>query len=271
MRKWLMLSLKWTLMLAAAGYVAFVAFLYLMQRSMLYHPPSLHVTPVAAGLQAAEEIVETSDGEKVTLWHVPPRDDQPVVIYFHGNAEIIAMRAARHRATIADGIGLIALSYRGYMDSTGSPTEQGLLRDAEAAYAFAASRYPPQRIVLWGVSLGTGVAVALAAAHPVGKLILEAPFTSTVDLAARLFPVVPVRWLMLDQFRSDERIAQVTAPLLVLHGERDVVVPIRFGERLFALAHEPKRFVRYPSGGHDDLDEFGAGEEARRFIVEKGR
>jgi fermentation-respiration switch protein FrsA (DUF1100 family) len=129
--------------------------------------------------------------------------------------------------------------------------------------------------VLWGHSLGTGVAVALAAAaaaaHPVGKLILEAPFTSTVDLALRLFPLVPVRWLMLDQFRSDERIAQVTVPLLVLHGERDVVVPIRFGERLFALAHEPKRFVRYPAGGHDDLDVFGAGEEARRFITEEAR
>jgi len=271
MRNWLMLSLKWTLMLAAAGYVAFVAFLYLTQRSMLYHPRSMHITPEAAGLPAAEEVVETSDGEKVILWHVPPRGDQPVVIYFHGNAEIIAMRADHHRALLADGIGLIALSYRGYMGSTGTPTEPGLLRDAEGAYQFAAARYAPQRIVLWGHSLGTGVAVAVAAAHPVGKLILEAPFTSTVDLASRLFPFVPVRWLMLDQFRSDERIAQVTAPLLFLHGECDVVVPIRFGERLFALAHEPKRFVRHPSGGHDDLDAFGASEEARRFIMEKAR
>jgi fermentation-respiration switch protein FrsA (DUF1100 family) len=271
MRNWLMLSLKWTLMLVAAGYMAFVALLYLTQRSMLYHPRSMHVTPAAAGLPATEEVLETSDGEKVILWHVPPRDDRPVVIYFHGNAEIIPMRAARHRATIADGIGLVALSYRGYMNSTGSPTEQGLMRDAEAAYAFAAARYPSQRIAVWGVSLGTGVAVALAATHPVGKLILEAPFTSTADVAASLFPFVPVRWLMLDQFRSDERIAEVTAPLLVLHGERDMVVPIRFGERLYALAHEPKRFVRYPSGGHDDLDAFGAGEEARRFIAEKTR
>jgi fermentation-respiration switch protein FrsA (DUF1100 family) len=263
-----MLSLKWTLMLAVAGYVAFVAFLYLAQRSMLYHPRPTHFFPAAAGLPATEEIVETSDGEKVILWHVPPRDDQPVVIYFHGNAEIIAMRAEHHRALIADGIGLIALSYRGYMGSTGSPTEPGLLRDAEAAYQFAVARYPPDRIVLWGHSLGTGVAVALAAAHPIGKLILEAPFTSTADVAASQFPFVPVRWLMLDQSRSDERIAQVTAPLLVLHGERDVVVPIRFGERLFALAHEPKRFVRYPAGGHDDLDIFGASAEARRFIME---
>jgi fermentation-respiration switch protein FrsA (DUF1100 family) len=268
-RRHVMLSVKWTLMLAIAGYVAFVAFLYLTQRSMLYHPRSFHLTPAAAGLPATEETVATSDGERVILWHAPPKDDQPVVIYFPGNAETLAMRAAHYRALIADGIGLIALSYRGYMGSTGSPTEPGLLRDAEAAYRFAAARYPPQRIALWGHSLGTGVAVALAASRPVAKLVLEAPFTSTADVAASLFPFVPVHWLMLDQFRSDERIAQVTAPLLVLHGERDVVVPIRFGERLFALAHEPKRFVRYPAGGHDDLDAFGASEEARRFIMEK--
>jgi fermentation-respiration switch protein FrsA (DUF1100 family) len=271
LRRLVMVSLKWTLMLAAAGYVAFVAFLYFAQRSMLYHPRPIHVTPAAVGLPVTEETVATSDGERVILWHAPPQDDKPVVIYFPGNAEIVAMRAAHHRALLADGIGLIALSYRGYMGSTGSPTEPGLLRDAEAAYGFAAARYPAQRIVLWGHSLGTGVAVALAANHPVAKLILEAPFTSTADVAASLFPFVPVRWLMHDQFRSDERIAQVTASLLVLHGERDVVVPIRFGERLFALAHEPKRFARYPDGGHNDLDAFGAGEEARRFIAAEPR
>jgi uncharacterized protein len=229
----------------------------------------MRITPAAADLPLAEEaVIETSDGENLIVWHAPPQDDKPVVIYFHGNAEIVASRAARHRELIADGIGLVALSYRGYMGSTGCPTERGLLRDAEAAYQFAAMRYPPDRIVLWGHSLGSGVAVALAATRPVAKLVLEAPFTSTTDLAARLFPFVPVRWLMRDQFRSDERIAQVSAPILILHGARDVVVPIRFGERLFALAREPKRFVRYPAGGHDDLDGFGADAEVRQFILE---
>ena len=264
-----MIALKWGLFLAAAGYVVFVVFLYLAQRSFLYHPRSTHVTPAAAGLPNAEEaIIETGDGERVIVWHVPPQAEKPVVIYFHGNAEIVASRAARHRELTADGIGLIALSYRGYMGSTGSPTEEGLLRDAEAAYRFAASRYPPHRIALWGHSLGSGVAVALASTHPVAGIVLEAPFTSTADLAARLFPFVPVRWLMHDQFRSDQRIANVNAPILILHGARDMVVPIRFGERLFALAREPKRFVRFPDGGHADLDEHGAAREARRFIAE---
>jgi uncharacterized protein len=216
-------------------------------------------------------VLATSDGERVIAWHVPPRPGQPVVIYFHGNAEVVATQVPRHRELIAAGFGLVALSYRGYMGSSGHPTEEGLLRDAEAAYQFAVSRYSPDRIVLWGHSLGSGVAVALAATRPVAKLILEAPFSSTADVAASMFPIVPVRWLMLDQFRSDQRIGAVNAALLVVHGERDRVVPIALGERLFALAREPKRFVRYPAGGHDDLDDFGADAEARRFIAESAR
>ena len=126
------------------------------------------------------------------------------------------------------------------------------------------------RIVAWGFSLGTGVAVALAAEHPVGKLILEAPYTSTVDVAASAFRFVPVRLLMRDHFHSDQRIARVTAPLLVMHGDADPDIPIAFGERLFALAHEPKQFVRFPRGGHDNLDNFGAIETARSGHVSGG-
>jgi uncharacterized protein len=259
--------LKWTALIVAVGYCGFVALLYFAQRLLLYHPHTIHPTPAAAGLPAAEEaVIETSDGERLIVWHVAPAGDKPVVIYLHGNAEIVAWRAERHRALTAPGNGLVALSYRGYMGSTGSPTEEGLLRDGEAAYAFATSRHPANPIVLWGHSLGSGVAVALAAKHPIAKMILEAPFTSTADVAADLFWFVPVRLLMLDQFHSDERITTVQAPLLIMHGARDQIVPIRFGERLFALAREPKRFVRFPNGGHDDLDLQGAEKEALRFI-----
>jgi uncharacterized protein len=110
------------------------------------------------------------------------------------------------------------------------------------------------------------VAVAIAAEHPVQKLILEAPFTSTVEVAGSLLRIVPVRLLMRDQFRSDERIRRVKVPLLIMHGSDDPVIPIVFGERLFALANEPKQFVRIPGGGHENLDDFGATEIARRFI-----
>jgi uncharacterized protein len=266
-----MTFLKWTAVLAVGGYFAFVAFLYIAQRRFLFHPQSTHPSPATAGLPEAEEaVIDTADGEHVIVWHVRPRGDRPVVIYFHGNAEIVASRAKRHRELTADGIGLIALSYRGYMGSTGSPTEEGLLHDAEAAYRFAASRHPSNPIVLWGHSLGSGVAVALAGRHLIAKVILEAPFASTADVAAGMFPLVPVRWLMHDQFRSDLRIDAVRAPLLIMHGVRDWVIPIRFAERLFGLAREPKRFMRFPDGGHDDLDRYGAGAEVQRFIAERG-
>ncbi|MBC7047250.1 alpha/beta hydrolase, partial [Salmonella enterica subsp. enterica serovar Heidelberg] len=118
------------------------------------------------------------------------------------------------------------------------------LQDAAAAYAFTRERYAADRIVAWGFSLGSGVATAIAAQHPIAKLILEAPYTSTVDVASEMLRVVPVSLLMRDSFHSDRRIAAVHVPLLIMHGAQDPGIPIRFGERLFALAHDPKRFVR---------------------------
>jgi fermentation-respiration switch protein FrsA (DUF1100 family) len=106
----------------------------------------------------------------------------------------------------------------------------------------------------------------LAADQRIAKLVLEAPYTSIMEVAAGAFPFLPVRWLIRDQFRSDQRIARVTAPLLIMHGARDATIPIDFGERLFAVAREPKQFVRFPEGGHNDLDAYGATETARHFI-----
>jgi uncharacterized protein len=263
-----MTIVRWILIIGVSGYMLLVAVLYITQRAMLYHPTTTRIAPADAGLPQAEEVVlDTSDGEKLVAWHVPPRDGKPVVIYFHGNGEIVPWRVKRHRATVADGTGLIALNFRGYGGSTGTPTEEGLHRDADAAYAFAVARYAPERIVLWGHSLGTGVAVRLASEKPVGKVILEAPYTSTVDVAAALFPYVPARWLMKDQFHSDQWIGAVKAPLLIMHGARDDVIGIAFGRKLFALAHEPKRFIAYENGNHIDLDDFGAGDAARAFIA----
>jgi len=204
----------------------------------------------------------------VIVWHLPPRGEKPVVLYFHGNGGALRNRVDRFRALIADGNGLVALSYRGYGGSTGSPTEAGLIADAEAAYAFAAARYPVERIVLWGESLGSGVAVALGAGHRVSRIVLEGSFTSAADVgAAHAYRFLPVRLLMKDQFRSDLRIAEVTAPLLFLHGGRDWVVPIALGERLYALANEPKQFVRFFDVGHEEVDMYGAQNAVRAFLV----
>jgi fermentation-respiration switch protein FrsA (DUF1100 family) len=263
-----MTFLKWGVIIVAAGYLAGLVLLFVKQRDMLFPiPKTERKAPASAGFPEAEEhILSTSDSEKVIVWHVPAKPGRPVVLFFPGNGDFLAGRVSRFKGIIADGTGLVALSYRGYAGSTGAPSEKGLLLDAEAAYAFVAERYDAQRIVAWGFSLGTGVAVAVASEHPVGNLLLEAPYTSTVDVAASLFRFVPVRLLMRDQFRSDERIARVAVSLLIMHGTNDPAIPIQFGERLFALAREPKKLVRFPGGGHENLDDFGALETARNFI-----
>lgn len=263
-----MYVLKWIGAGLALVYLGGLVILYVKQRDMLFPiPPVGRTAPAAAGLPEAEEhVLTTSDGEKVIVWHVPARDGRPVILFFHGNGDTLAGRVSRFRLLISDGTGLVALSFRGYAGSTGSPSEEGLLKDAAAAYAFTAARYDTRRIVVWGFSLGSGVAVALASEHPVGKLILEAPYTSTADVAASLYPIVPVRLLMRDQFHSDRRIAHVNVPLLIMHGDADPVINIEFGERLFAMAHEPKQLVRFSGGGHENLDDFGAVETARQFI-----
>jgi uncharacterized protein len=267
----MMTLLKWG-MIALVAFGGLTAVMYVAQRKLMYFPESLRTTPVAAGFAAAEEIVlDTADGERVIAWHVPPRANNAVVLYFHGNAGALRLRAERFGAITADGTGLLGLSYRGYGGSSGTPTETGLLADADAAYAFAATRYVPDRIVLWGESLGTAVAVALASQRKVAGVILESPFTSAADLGASVYWFMPVRLLMKDQFHSDERIGRVTAPVLIIHGTADNVVPMSYGEKLFALANEPKRLVRIPGGGHVNLDGFGAQALTRAFIAQAVR
>src|ERR1700712_1575709 len=158
-----MTMLKWSLIVGAACYFGFVALLYFAQRSILYPiAETRRTSPAAAGFPEAEEhVLSTSDGEKIVAWHVPAREGKSVIIFFHGNGDILAWRVPWFREMIAGGTGLIAVSFRGYAGSSGSPNESGLLQDAEAAYAFAMLHYAPERIVVWGFSLGTGPAVAL--------------------------------------------------------------------------------------------------------------
>ena len=264
-----MTAMKWILSVAALIYFGSLVVLYFKQRAMLFpSPPVGRTAPAAAGLPEAEEHVLTSaDGERIIVWHLAAKPGHRVVLYFPGNGDALAYLAGRFRNIASDGTGVIALSYRGYAGSSGSPSETGILADAAAMYAFAKTLYDAGRMVLWGHSLGTGVAVATAAGQPLGGLILEAPYTSIAEVAARVFPYFPVRYLIKDPFRSDERIAQVRVPLLVMHGAQDSTIAIRFGEQLFALAHEPKQFVRFDQGGHNDLDHFGATDVARQFIA----
>jgi fermentation-respiration switch protein FrsA (DUF1100 family) len=265
---WAMIALKVVAVVAVILYVGMAAMLYYSQRSMMYFPETVHTTPTQAGLPEAEEVtLTTADGERLVAWHVAPREGRPVVLYFHGNGGALHYRVERFRKLVHDGIGLLGLEYRGYAGSSGSPSEAGLMADGEAAYAFAAARYPGKQIVLWGESLGTSLAVALGAEKPVGRVILEAPFTSAVAVASLRYWYLPVRLLMKDQYRSDERIEKITAPVLILHGMHDHVVPYAMGERLFEQTKAPKHIVKFLDGDHEDLDSRGALHAVARFLA----
>jgi fermentation-respiration switch protein FrsA (DUF1100 family) len=260
--------LMWIAVICLCVYGGAAIVLYAAQRSLMYFPDTAHTTPRQAGLPQAEEVpLVAADGVHISAWHVAAKDGKPVILYFHGNGGSLRYRVERFKKLVADGIGLVALEYRGYGGNAGSPSERGLITDADAAYAFAAAHYPAKEIVPWGESLGSGVAVALAATKPVGRIILEAPFTSAAAVAALHYWYMPVRLLMKDQFRSEARIAKVKAPLLILHGIHDHVVPYTMGDRLFALANEPKHIVRFLDGGHEDLDANGALHAVGRFLA----
>lgn len=261
-------AFKWIAIAAACIYVGVTVVLYATQRSLMYFPDTVHTTPAEAGLPEAAEIpLIAADGVHVTAWFAPPQREKPVIVYFHGNSGSLRYGAARFRQLIGAGIGLVALEYRGYGGNEGSPSEPGLIADGEAAYAYAAAHYPVSRIVFWGQSLGSGIAVAVAAEKPVGRVILEAPFTSAAAVASLRYWYIPVGLLMKDQFHSDRRIAKITAPLLILHGAQDRVVPYAMGERLFELANQPKHIVSFLDGGHDDLDANGALNAVARFLA----
>ena len=258
---------------ALGVYVAMLALLYARQREMMYPRNPARAEIASANLPGAEETeLATADGERLVAWVVPPRDGKPVLLFFHGNAGNFGrpVRQARFRALTQDGTGLFAVNYRGYGGSTGSPTEDGLAQDARAAYAAAAARFGAERLVGYGESLGTGVVAKLAAQVPLSAVILEAPYLSTAAVAQELYPYIPVSLVMHDQFRSDQVIGKLKAPLLVLHGERDGVIPFSQGEALFSLANPPKRFIRFPEGNHENLPGHGSVPEIRRFLADLG-
>jgi fermentation-respiration switch protein FrsA (DUF1100 family) len=254
--------------IAVAFYLALVALLYLSQRQLLYlpdrSPPHLGAL---ARLGVEEVAIPTADGLALRSWYRPASGERPVIVYFHGNGGHIGYRADRVERFAREGYGVLMLGYRGYGGNPGTPSETGLFEDAAAALRFVrAQDVPGYRIVLYGESLGTGVAVWVATSHAVGAIVLESPYTSIADVAQHHYPFVPAAWLVSDRYDSLSRIGQVQAPILTLHGARDNVIPFSFGERLFAAAPEPKEQWIAPDAGHNDLGRSGALDIAIAFI-----
>jgi fermentation-respiration switch protein FrsA (DUF1100 family) len=240
---------------ALAVYALIVLAAYLGQRKLMYFPDPARVAPASAGLGEVEErTLATPDGARVVVWYGRARPGQPTLLYFHGNGGGLADRAPRFRRFMAEGWGVYMMSYRGYSGSSGAPSERANVADARLAYgALLLEGVDARTVILYGESLGSGVATRIAAERPVGGLILEAPYTSAIAVGNHAYPFLPVRFLLVDRYETDRYIGQVRAPLLIVHGERDRVVPVAMGRELARMAHEPKRLVVLPRAGHADI------------------
>lgn len=240
----------------AAFYLLIVVLMYTLQRTMLYHPSKEIGTPEQYGLSGfTEDFITAADGTRLQIWYRKADEGRPTIAYFHGNAAHIGNRAYSYDALAKKGFGLLALSYRGYGKSEGSPTEEGLYMDARAAIAYLNGKgLPTGQLILYGESLGSGVAVQMAVEHPVAMLVLEAPYTSVEDRASELYRFIPVRMMIKDKFRSIDKIHSVSAPILLFHGELDPIIPVRHGWALLAAANEPKQGYFFPGVHHNDFD-----------------
>jgi fermentation-respiration switch protein FrsA (DUF1100 family) len=244
------------LLTIVAAYALLLSILYLFQRHLIYHPEKNIEAPGKYGLNNfSETFTTTSDDVPIQLWHRAAAPGFPTVVYYHGNAGHIGDRAAIFAALAKQGFGVMAGNYRGYGKSGGRPNEQGLYQDARAAIAFATQRgIPRQRIMLYGESLGTGVATQMATEFEVGALILQAPYISVETRAAEIYRFVPVRLLIKDKFATLSKIARVKAPILLFHGEQDVTIPAAHGRSVLQAATSPKEAVFFPNGKHNDFD-----------------
>jgi len=254
--------------LALTFYLLVLFAVYVFQRKLQYFPSLNHVMPAQAHLVNVEEVIlNTPDAEKLIAWYAPAASGKPTILYFHGNGGGLIDRADRMRKYQALGIGFFIYAYRSYAGSSGHPSEKALNSDARLAYDHLLKQgVEPENIVLFGESLGTSLAIQLAASVKAGAVILESPFTSAVNVGALRYPFLPVRVLMKDPYHSDQYIGKVAAPVLVIHGGRDGIVPLNMGKKIFELANEPKEFILLSLAGHNNHDQFGLMAKVQAFI-----
>jgi fermentation-respiration switch protein FrsA (DUF1100 family) len=248
---------KWIVAAGLVGAASILLLFWLTQRGMLYHPTADVPDPSVVGLAAAERVVlATRDGLQLQAWFVPPSapGNGAAVIVFNGNAGNRALRADLAQGFGARGLATLLLDYRGYGGNPGAPTEEGLALDAIAAREHLDGRRDVDkgRIVYFGESLGSGVAVRLALTHPPAALALRSPFTSLVDTARHHFPYLPVGLLLRDRFASSDAIARIRCPVVVITAAHDSIVPADQSRRLFEAANEPKRLVVIENADHND-------------------
>ncbi|MGB7934493.1 MAG: alpha/beta fold hydrolase [Gammaproteobacteria bacterium] len=242
-------------LLAALGYGAFAGFIYLMQPRLIYYPNMpgrvLSASPADIGLDYEAVTLQTDDGVRLSAWFIPHPAPRATLLFFHGNAGNLSHRLESIRLFHDLGLAVFIIDYRGYGQSEGSPTEAGTYRDAAAAWDHLIDErhIAPQEIVIFGRSLGGAIAAELASRTRPAALILESAFTSVPNMAARLYPWLPARWLSRYHYDTRRALEAITCPVLIIHSREDDIIPYTEGEQLFAHAREPKRFLEL-HGGH---------------------
>jgi hypothetical protein len=247
----LLLRLAAALLFAYAGLCALA---YLFQTRLVYFPgPAPRLTPGVFGLTFRELRLAARDGTELHGWFLPAAPAQDAVLVCHGNAGSIEDRIDLARAFLELGWSVLLFDYRGYGASAGSPSEAGTYADAEAALEHLAhgEGVPAERTVLYGESLGAGVAIELARRHPVAAVIAESAFTSLADVGASVYPFLPVRWLARVRYENRAKLAELALPILLVHSPDDEIVPVGHAHALFAAARGPKQLL-LTEAGHND-------------------
>jgi fermentation-respiration switch protein FrsA (DUF1100 family) len=243
--------------IAAMTYAGLALVLYLLQPSLIYFPEidrALATTPREAGLPYEDVKLVAADGVTLHGWLIPAGDPpRGTVLFFHGNAGNISHRLDSLRMFHRLGYNTLIFDYRGYGNSAGEPTEQGTYRDATAAWDYLTQtrNIPATSIVLFGESLGGAVAAWLASRHTPAALVISSGFTSVPDLAADIYPYMPVRWLARFHYDTRAHVAASNTPVFIAHSPEDEIIPFRHGRALFAAAQQPKHFLEL-QGGHNE-------------------
>lgn len=242
--------------IAALAYAAICVAMVVLQRSMIYLPAKGAHAPDAFGLAGVEvEKLTTPDGETVETWRWKGTSDKPVIVFFHGNAGNLEHRHAIFRMFMDLGYGFVALDYRGYGNSTGSPSYGSIIGDARLVLdrTLAAADFSGRKVVLYGESLGTGVATEIAVGRDIAGVILQSPYTSIAAAAAERFPWLPVRFLLTERLSNITHVAAINAPLMILHGDRDELFPLQMAKEIFDKATGPRKLEILQRTGHNDI------------------
>tara|TARA_B100001564_G_scaffold358254_1_gene376447 strand:+ start:685 stop:1611 length:927 start_codon:yes stop_codon:yes gene_type:complete len=254
-------------------YATIFAYLYFNQRNIVFLPSKGLLTPQAYDLDIAQDITLTTDDKLLlTAWHIKADEDQKTILYFHGNAGHIGNRSEKFKTFHRRGFGIFAVSYRGFGNSQGKPTEQGLYTDARTAmnYLLNELNLKPSDIVIYGESLGTGVAVQMATEYHTHALILEAPYTSIVNVAKHRYPYLPISLALKDRFESIDKIGSVASPIFIMHGHKDRIIPISNGMALLEAAKAPKEGKFFDNFGHLNFDFDVLADNTRNFVDRAG-